>query len=594
MFKEYATLLPYLRKYRVLYMVGIFADIAVDGGNILMPQFIKRAVDLVAAGNPDFRKLAILLATMVLTAACIAGGRFLWRFCIHGASRRIETEMRDRLFSRLMDFSADWFRDRRTGDLMARATNDMDAVRQATGMGFITFVDGVFMSTGILIVMMASAPATSLLTIIPLPFVTVLVIFFGRMVGSRFQRVQELYSRLSEVAQETMAGIRVVKAFVKEERFASIFSGVNDRYRDASMSLVKVFGFFFPFIAFLSGLTTVILLIAGGSAVIANRMSPGEIVAMLAYLEMLVWPMMGAGFTVNTLQRGAASLKRVNEVLSAEAGIASSPGASEEPPRGDLEIRKLEYAYPGAGAPALVDISILVRRGSTLGILGRVGSGKSTLLRLLPRLLEPEIGTLFIGGRDIRGIGLRALRSSFGFVPQDSFLFSDSIRANVLFARPELDENRFRRIVEISTIDRDVAGFPRGWDTIIGEKGLTLSGGQKQRIAIARALSIDPEILVLDDALSAVDAETEDRVLGGLLEDRRGKTTIIVSHRVSTLRNADQIIVLDRGGISQRGSHVELLADEEGFYAEIARLQELEASQRKILREPGRREADLV
>jgi len=577
MFKEFRTLLPYLKKYRWHYLVGILADIAVDGGHILMPQFLKKAVDLVAAGKPDFAALARVLLLMLLLAAGIAGGRFLWRFFIHGSSRRIETAMRDRLFAKLMGFQGEWFQKNKTGDLMARATNDMGAIRQATGMGFITFIDGVFMSVGILAVMLASAPRTALLTVLPLPLVTLLIVRFGSIVGKRFPRVQEVFSKLSETAQETMAGIRVVRAFVKEERFASLFSKANDEYRDASMSLVKVFGFFFPFISFLSGLTTVILLLAGGTAVIENRMTPGEIVAMLVYLEMLIWPMMGAGFTVNTLQRGAVSLKRVNEILSADPGIVSLPGAVDEEPIGAVEVRGLTFRYEGADVDALRDISLVLERGRTLGILGRVGSGKTTLLKVLPRLVDPPPGTVLVGGRDVRGYELRSLRGAFGYVPQDSFLFSDSVAANIRFARPDLEEARFLRVAAISAIDRDVAGFPQGWETVVGEKGLTLSGGQKQRVAIARALACDPEILVLDDALSAVDAETEERILGALVEDRRGRTNIIVSHRISTLRTADYIIVLDAGGIAQRGSHEELLADTEGFYAEIARLQELES-----------------
>jgi ATP-binding cassette subfamily B protein len=580
MLKEYRTLFPYLGKYRWQYAAGIFADIAVDGGNILMPQFIKHAIDTVAADSVDFAKLVRILLGMVLLAAAVTAGRFLWRFFIHGSSRRIETEMRDRLFSRLMDFSSDYFQKNKTGDLMARATNDMGAIRQATGMGFITFIDGVFMSAGILAVMIASAPRTALLTIIPLPLVTILIIFFGTMVGRRFQKVQEIYSKLSEIAQETMAGIRVVKAFVKENHFAEKFSEANDEYRDSSLSLARIFGFFFPFIGFLSGLTTFILLLAGGAAVVENRMSPGEIVAMLAYLEMLIWPMMGAGFTVNTLQRGAASLKRVNEVLYAEPTIKSPPRAHTDSPRGEIEVRGLTFTYEGAAAPALSDVSLNLSRGLTLGILGRVGSGKSTLLKTLPRLLDPLPGAVFIGGNDVRDYELHALRQAFGYVPQDSFLFSDSVAANVRFAEPGLSAERFALVTAISTIDRDVAGFPQGWETVVGEKGLTLSGGQKQRVALSRALAADPEILVLDDALSAVDAETEERILSSLLEERRGKTNVIVSHRVSTLRTADFIIVLDDGRVVQRGSHLELLAEEDGFYAEIARLQELEAEAR--------------
>ncbi len=576
MLKEFRTLLPYLRTYRRKYAAGLFCLVAVDAAQLLLPQIVKRAVDAVSQGGFDLSFIARLAALMVGIAAFVSAGRFLWRFFIHGASRRIETEMRDRLFGHLLSLSGGFYQENKTGDLMARATNDMSAIRQATGMGFVTFVDGAFMSLAILAIMIAQNPRTALLTIIPLPLITLLIVFFGGMVGKRFKRVQEIFSRLSEIAQETMAGIRVVKAFVKEERFASDFSKANDEYRVASMGLAKIFGFFFPLIGFLSGLTTLILLGVGGAAVIENRMSAGDIVAMLAYLEMLVWPMIGAGFTVNTLQRGAASLKRVNEVLEAKPAIASLPGSSSAAPRGGLEFRSLSFSYPGASSPALLEVSAALPAGSTLGILGRVGSGKSTLLRLLPRLLDPPQGTVLVGGRDIRDYELSALRSAFGFVPQDSFLFSDTIAANVRYGAPALPEERFRRIVEISAIARDVADFPQGWDTLVGEKGLTLSGGQKQRVAIARALAADPEILVFDDALSAVDAETEDRILGGLIEERRGRTNVIVSHRVSTLRHADLIIVLEGGRISQRGSHAELLADESGFYAEIARLQELE------------------
>lgn len=579
---ELKSIFPYLRVYRWRYVIGVTADILVDAGNIAMPQFIKSAIDLVASGRADSRTLPPILAAMLGLAATVAGMRFLWRYFIHGSSRRIETAMRDRLFAKLMDMSGDWFRANRSGDIMARATNDMSAIRQATGMGFITFIDGVFMSTAILVVMFVSAPGTAAWTVIPLPFVTALIILFGRMTGSRFRRVQEVFSRLSEIAQETVSGIRVVKAFVKEEHFGSIFAKSNDEYRDASMSLVRVFGFFFPFIAFLSGLTTVILLLAGGSSVVANRMSPGEIVAMLAYLDMLIWPMMGAGFTVNTIQRGLASLRRVNAILEAEPSIVSLPGAIDESPRGDIQIRGLVVRYEGATAPALAGIDISVTRGSTLGILGRVGSGKSTLLRALPRLVDPPAGSVLIGGRDVRDYTLPALRGAIGFVPQDSFLFSDTISANVRFGKPDLDPARFARVTAIAALDGDVEAFPEGWETVVGERGLTLSGGQKQRVAIARALAVDPEILVLDDALSAVDADTEERILDALLAERCGRTNIIVSHRVSTLRHADSIVVLDGGKIVQRGTHAELMADGAGFYAEIASLQALEAS---LLRE---------
>ncbi len=599
MLKEYRTLFPYIQKYRFNYIAGFVCLLVVDGAQLLIPQFIKKAIDIVSTGKFGMEAIMAVSLSIVGAAVLISGGRFLWRFFIIGASRRIETELRDKLFARLLSLPLSFFQKNKTGDLMARATNDMGAIRQATAMGFVAFVDGAFMSAGILIIMIVQNPGIALLTIIPLPFISVLIIIFGTMIGKRFTKVQEIFSRLSDIAQETIAGIRVVKAFVKEDYFAEKFSDANDEYRDASMSLVKVAGFFFPLINFLAGLTILILLLAGGGAVLENRMSAGDIVAMLAYLQMLIWPMIGAGFTVNLIQRGAASLKRVNEILEEKSEIEA---ASDSCPdclsdfaegtqnfSGSLRIQNLSFSFPEQTAhesqqkekPVLQDISFVLEKGQTLGVLGKVGSGKSTLLKLLLRLLEPPPGTMFIGEKDVREISLPALRMIFGVVPQDSFLFSESIEENIRFGGADISAERFAKVSDISTIARDVALFPMSWKTVVGEKGLTLSGGQKQRVAISRALASDPEILIFDDALSAVDAETEDRILEALLEERRMRTNIIVSHRVSTLRYADLIIVLDDGNITQRGTHSELLAQEDGFYAEIARLQEMERAVEK-------------
>ncbi len=578
MLKEYRSILPYLKKHKLNYIVGIFFLIVVDGAQVLIPRFVKQAVDIVASGHFTLSAIIEPALWMMGIATFISIGRFLWRYFIIGASRQIETEMRDRLFGHFMEMSAGFYQANKTGDLMAKATNDMGAVRQSVGMGFVSFVDGVFMSSMILIAMIAGNSSVALYTIIPLPLITVLMFFFGKLVGGQFKRVQEVFSKLSDIAQETFAGMRVVKSFVKERHFSGKFSTTNDLYRDASMDLVKTFGFFFPLIAFLAGLSTAILLLAGGGSVIRNTMSPGDIIAMISYLEMLIWPLMGAGFTVNIIQRGAASLKRINEVLDTKSEIKVADNALEAVPAGDLEVKGLDFSYPGASKPALVGLSFKVSDGSTLGILGRVGSGKSTLLKVLPRLLDPGEGKVFIGGKDISSYSLAFLRRAYGFVPQESFLFSASVKENILFGKPELSGERFEDIARIASLERDVRLFPKGWDTVVGERGLTLSGGQKQRIAIARALALDPAILVLDDALSAVDAETEEKILQNLLVERKGRTNIIVSHRVSTLRNADKILVLKDGVMIQLGSHEELLADRNGFYAEIARLQELEAS----------------
>lgn len=553
----------------------------VDALQLLLPQYLRLAIDSIATGTGRTTVVRIGLL-MMGTALVIATGRFLWRYFIHGSSRRIEAELRDRLFARLMTLPPGFFHKNAVGDIMARATNDMQAIRMATGMAFVAFVDGVFMSIAILAVMFAQNPGTTLWTIAPLPFVSLLIIVFGRMVGKRFKQVQEIYSDMSSVVQETLQGVRVVKSFVKEDEFAGRFAEANDRYRDASMGLVKIFGFFFPLISFLAGLTTLVLLLVGGTAVMENRMSPGALAAMLAYLAMLVWPMIGAGFTVNMIQRGAASLKRVNEILDTEAEPRFAPGvkAVDALPDGDIRFAGLTFTFLGAKAPALADIDLVLPRGRTLGILGRVGSGKSTLLKLLPRIVEPPEGTVFIGDHEVGAYPLELLRSCMGFVPQDSFLFSDSIRNNVTFAKPDLPEELFLRVVSIASLDRDIDAFPDGWNTVVGERGLTLSGGQKQRVAIARALAAQPEILVFDDALSAVDTETEERILEAVMAERTGLTNIIVSNRVSTLKQADLVAVLDGGRLVQFGSP-STLGSQDGFFAEVAALQALSAEEPK-------------
>lgn len=576
MFKEYTTLLPHLRSYRYRYVGGILCLIIVDASQVLIPRYIQMAIDRITSGTFVFTDIISPLFHMLSLALLISIGRFFWRYFINIASRRIEAEMRDRLFSHILSMSGNFFRKNTTGDLMARATNDISTIRQATGMGFVSLIDGIFMTGMIIAAMFANNSAVAAWIILPLPLITALILLFGRIVGKLFKKIQDIYGHLSDIAQESLSGIRIVKSFVKEEYFFKKFSIANTEYKNAIMDLVKTSGFFFPFITFLSGLSTVLLILFGGRASIRNKMTPGSIIAMLSYLEMLVWPLMSAGFTVNIIQRGAASLKRINEILRTEPEIKESSNCLKQIPRGNIDIKKLNYIYPGAQKPALKDISVYIHEGSMLGILGKVGSGKSTLLKILPRMLEPGEGHVFIGNIDICFYGLSELRSAFGMVPQESFLFSDSIRQNILFSADNISPERFEAITRISGLDHDYQLFPNGWETIVGERGITLSGGQKQRIALARALAADPYILLLDDALSAVDAETEEHILSSLIDERKGKTTIIVSHRISTLRNADHIIVLDSGEIIQQGSHEELIADSEGFYARIAALQQLE------------------
>ncbi|MCF7944859.1 MAG: ABC transporter ATP-binding protein/permease [Spirochaetia bacterium] len=573
MLKEFKTLLPLVKRYTAYYVLGLLALVLTNAGELYIPQLIKQATNLIAGGSFNLSALGRLVLMMAGIAAMVAFFRFGWRYFIHGASRRIERDLREKVFQHLLSLSSSFYQKMRTGDIMARSSNDMRAVRMASGMALVAFIDGIFLSVAILIILFAQFPKLALITIIPLPFITIIVLLGGKIIGRRFKAVQEGFSRLSEYVQETITGIRVIKSFVKESWAERNFKIRNDDNLSRNMQLVRIWGLFFPLITFISGLSMLFLLYFGGQAVILNEFTPGDFMAFMSYLTMLRWPVMGLGFTINMLQRGAASLQRINEILNEKPEITSGPGAIDRSPAGGLKVDKLSFSYQKEGPPILQDISFEVPQGTSLGILGRTGSGKSTLVRLIPRLLDPPAGSIFIGEDDIRNFQLPKLRAAIGIVPQDSFLFSADIRDNIAFGRPEASDEEVQRAAEVSTISRELETFPHGWNTEVGERGVSLSGGQKQRIAISRAMMIDPELLIFDDALASVDAETEEKILNAFLKVRRGRTNVLVAHRVSTLRHADHIIVLDGGRIVQQGSHTEL-ADTPGLYQDIYRLQQ--------------------
>jgi len=577
MLREFRTLLPYLRRYWLRYLAGLFFLVLADAGQLYLPQLMRRAIDLVASGGFALGDLAPPVLLMAGTAVLIALGRFFWRFFINGSSRRIENELRERLFAHLQALSSTFYGKSKIGDLMAHMTNDMNAIRMATGMALVSFVDGFFMTIAILIILLAQNPRLALLSISPLPVLTVGVILFGKIVGEKFKRVQEGFSAMSDLAQESIAGIRVLKIFVQEQAFGRRFAEKNRDYSDRNLSLAKTFGFFYPAVGFLAGLTSLIFLLLGGRSVMEGSLSPGMFTAFFAYLQMLIWPMLGAGFTVNLLQRAGASLGRVNKILAEQPDIASPPPAVARRTaiRGDIRLRALTFAYPGAEKPVLLGLDLDIPAGTVVGILGRTGSGKSTLVNLLPRLLDPPPASVFVDGHDVREYDLGSLRSAIRVVPQDTFLFSTSIRENIAFGAEDGDTAVLEEAAAISTIQRDVGSFPQGWETVVGERGVTLSGGQKQRVALSRALAARAAIYILDDAMSSVDTETEEAILAALLPRLRGSTVILISHRVSTLRNADRIVVLENGRISQEGTPAELAAAP-GFYADILRLQQLE------------------
>jgi len=574
--REFKSIIPYVIPYVPHYVAGLICLIFVDLGQIFIPQFIKSGIDLLSARGATLESLGVLCLQMLAVSAVISIGRFLWRFFINGASRKIETEIRQRLFNHLMTLSYDFYQNNKIGDLIARATNDLNAVRNALGIGFVAFFDSTVMAIAILVIMIVQDRDTALLSILPLPVITLLIVGFGNMIGQRFVKVQEAYSTMSETVQETFAGIRVIKSFVKESWFIHLFGKNNDDYRTANVSLVKVFGLFFPLISFLSGLTTLILLLVGGGKVIDGQMSPGTLVALFSYLQMLIWPMLGMGFLINMIQRGATSLGRINEILSTPPAIYSRSTIKhpETSSVASIQVKNLYFSYPD-GTPALRGLTFDIPPGAIVGIMGRTGSGKSTLLKTFCRLIDPPDNTVFVNGIDVKDWDLTELRLHFGMTPQDSFLFSDSVKNNIIFGNEDATEHLVQEIVELTSLSRDLKDFKDGWNTVIGERGLTLSGGQKQRVSIARAIIRNPDILLLDDAFSAVDTETEQHILQGVLKHRKGKTTVIISHRVSTLKKADYVIVLEQGRVLEAGSPHQLLQNG-GYYAEMAELQRLE------------------
>jgi len=609
MIKAFKSLLPFISRYKNRYIIGIIFLIIVDAAQIAIPQFLRTAIDLINSGDFEYKQIIFIALWMTLIMALVSAGRFFWRFFINGSSRRIEAQMREELYSHLQKLSWDFYQKNKIGDLMARSINDLHAVRMSIGMGVVALFDFVFMASAILIIIFIQDAKSAFFSIIPLPLVTILILVFGNLVGKKFRAVQETYSKMSDNVQESFAGIGVIKSFVKEWWFIKKFADSNDDYKEANMELVRLFGFFFPFITFLSGFTILIMLAIGGVRVINGLMTPGSLVAMFRYLGMLIWPLMGAGFMVNMIQRGAVSLGRINEILNTVPSIRDNKleirNKEEEEIRNNelinsektaIEINNLDFSY-NDDKKVLNGINFKIERGEWLGIMGKTGSGKTSLIKTFMRMTDPPAGTIKIFGNDIHQLPLDELRGLFAVVPQDSYLFSDTIANNIMYGitdtnnsdansafskQPWLQssvvnssENNLNKAIDIASLNNDLEIFQNGKDTLVGERGLTLSGGQKQRTAIARAAVMEPEFLILDDSLSAVDNETEQRILKALLNDRKGRTTIIISHRVSTLKFTDNILVLEDGKIREYGKP-EVLVNSGGFYSRMAAFQRLE------------------
>jgi ATP-binding cassette subfamily B protein len=569
---------------------------------LLSPWVLKLAIDDLNAGVT--RGKLTVYAALLLGIALVGGAfRFLMRRILIGASRDVEYDVRNAFFARLQQMPLAYYQARRTGDLMSRATNDLNAVRTMIGPA-VMYSSNTIIVFVVAIVLMASIDARlTLIALLPLPLVSVSVKYFGSAIHTRFEAIQAQLSDLSAVVQEALSGVRVVRAYNQEPHELARFRAANDEYIRRNRALIRLQGLFYPSMTLFLGFGSLLVLWLGSREAIRGRISVGEFVAFNAYLVMLSWPMIAFGWVTNILQRGMASCKRMLEVLDAAPEIddrAVSPAGRAVIIRGAIEIRDLTFSYPTATTPALDHVSLRIEAGETAAFIGATGSGKSTLISLLPRLHEPPPGTVFVDGVDVREIPVARLRAAIGFVPQEPFLFSDTIAENIAFgvhADPRtvqatesrtprtiptsegpistsLDA-RIRAAAAVARLDKDVEAFPKGYDTLVGERGITLSGGQKQRTAIARALMVDPRLLILDDALSAVDTYTEEEILVRLRGVMRQRTSLIVSHRVSTVRDADRIFVLDRGRIAEQGRHDELVA-KRGLYASLHRRQLLE------------------
>lgn len=574
MLRRLAPLKPYLARYKGRYVAGFASLLIAQVVGIIIPLIIKAGIDGMrrhASGSE-----LLLIAGVILGVALVkAVFQFWMRWILIGISRDVEYDLRNDLFSHLMRLSQRYYNETRTGELMSKLTNDLNAVRNLIGPAIMYSATTLVVGVASLILMAHLDWSLTLCAIAPLPLVSVAVKYFGQQIHDRFEKIQGLYSEMTERVRESLSGVRVVRAFCQEESEAALFEQMNRDYVEKNKGLIWITSILWPGLAMLFGVSFLLILVVGGEHVLSGRITLGTFMAFNVYLMYLIWPMIALGYVTNLVQRGLASLERLWMIFAAQPDIDDRgvPAHAVKELQGDIEFRNLTFSYNGK--PVLKKLNLHIPAGRCTAIVGATGSGKSTLVSLIPRLYDAPEGTVLIDGIPVRRIPLNTLRRHIGFVPQETFLFSETVRENIKFGEPSASEERVEQAAEVSNILPEIRGFPAGFDTMVGERGITLSGGQKQRAAISRAVVRDPRILILDDALASVDTGTEEKILTHLTRVMAGRTTLLISHRVSTIRNADEIVVLHDGEIAERGTHSELLALQ-GFYAELYNRQLIE------------------
>ena len=579
------SLLPYILGYKWYYLGGVIILLLVDLANLYIPQYTGEIIDGLTAGTLAYEGVLGLVFRLFLAGAVMALGRFGWRFFIFGAARGIEYKLRNDMFGHLETLSARYFNSHKTGDLMARFTNDLQAIRMAVGMAVVTVFDAVVMTAMVLVKMVVYVDfKMTLLALVPMILISIGCYFYGIEAKKRQTRRQEAFSNLSDKVQESLAGVRVLKAFVQEEEDFKAFEKASVNSMEKNLSVVKLRAVFGPLLDLVTGLSLLLTLLFGGRMVLAEQISIGQFVAFNSYIGMLVWPMIACGDCINSFSQAIAAFQRIACIFREEPDIVDkAEGADSENVhiRGDITLNNLTFTYPDGQEPVLKNVSLHVKEGEMLGILGRTGSGKSSLADLLLRVYDCQEGALLLDGKPITEYPLAVLHRDMAYVPQENFLFSDTLEENIAFGLeqriseyPELRKS-IRRAAKAACIHDNIVEFPEEYRTLVGERGVTLSGGQKQRSSIARALLMDASVLILDDSLSAVDTDTEEQILENLMKLRRGKTTIVIAHRISTLQKADHVAVLTEGELTEYGTHEELLKLH-GFYAHIHEKQQLE------------------